>query len=220
MGFFKAYDMRGTFGKDFDLALVRRVGEALPKVVGGERWLVGRDCRTTSDAVRSALVEGLEAAGAAVTDIGLCTTPMVYYHTAAGEFDGSVMVTASHNPPTDNGLKVSKKTALPVGYANGLNEVERLATGPVPTQKAGTDPQNVGTGPLSAGSVPTQNAGTGPQKTRENAGTGPAKGARQARLRTTPLRWRGPCGRSCRTAARRTARRLSGAAGRRLWRTA
>ena len=126
MSFFKAYDMRGTFGADFDLDTVYKVGLALPRVVKGERWLVGRDCRTTSDAVHDALVKGLCEAGAAVSDLGLCTTPMVYYFTAADGFDGSVMITASHNPPTDNGLKVSKATALPVGYANGLNEVERL----------------------------------------------------------------------------------------------
>ena len=126
MGFFKAYDMRGTFGTDFDLDTVYKVGLALPKVVKGKRWLVGRDCRTTSDAVHDALVKGLSESGAEVSDLGLCTTPMVYYFTAADGFDGSVMITASHNPPTDNGLKVSKATALPVGYANGLNEVERL----------------------------------------------------------------------------------------------
>ena len=118
--------MRGTFGVDFDLDTVYKVGLALPKVVQGKRWLVGRDCRTTSDAVHDALVKGLSEAGAEVSDLGLCTTPMVYYFTAADGFDGSVMITASHNPPTDNGLKVSKATALPVGYANGLNEVEKL----------------------------------------------------------------------------------------------
>ncbi|MBR5548915.1 MAG: phosphomannomutase/phosphoglucomutase [Kiritimatiellae bacterium] len=126
MGFFKAYDMRGTFGADFDLDTVYKVGLALPKVIKGKRWLVGRDCRTTSDAVHDALVKGLSEAGAEVSDLGLCTTPMVYYFTAADGFDGSVMITASHNPPTDNGLKVSKATALPVGYANGLNEVEKM----------------------------------------------------------------------------------------------
>ncbi len=126
MGFFKAYDMRGTFGVDFDLDTVHKVGLALPQVVGGKRWLVGRDMRTTSVDVREALVQGLTEAEVAVTDLGLCTTPMVYFFTAEENFDGSVMVTASHNPPTDNGLKVSKKNALPVGYADGLDEVERL----------------------------------------------------------------------------------------------
>ena len=126
MGFFKAYDMRGTFGKDFDLVTVRRVGLALPQVVGGHRWLVGRDCRVTSSDVRDALVAGLQAAGAEVTDLGPATTPMVYFATAQGDFDGSVQITASHNPPSDNGLKVSRRGALPVGYSSGLAEVERL----------------------------------------------------------------------------------------------
>ncbi len=144
MSFFKAYDMRGTFGVDFDLETVYKVGRALPGVIAKAnrslsvsrrplsekpRVLVGRDCRTTSAAVRDALVKGLTEAGAEVTDLGLCTTPMVYFFTAEEDFDGSVMITASHNPPTDNGLKVSMRTALPVGYANGLNEVERLVLG-------------------------------------------------------------------------------------------
>lgn len=129
MSFFKAYDMRGTFGVDFDLPMIRKIGRALPKVVGGGRWLVGRDCRLTSEKVSAELVEGLREAGAEVTDLGLCTTPMVYFFTAEEGYDGSVMVTASHNPPSDNGLKVSLRGALPVGYANGLNRVEELVNG-------------------------------------------------------------------------------------------
>ena len=126
MGFFKAYDMRGTFGSDFDLDTVYRVGRALPRVVPGTRWLVGRDCRASSSAVRDALVAGLRAAGVEVVDLGLATTPMVYFFTAEEDFDGSVMITASHNPPSDNGLKVSRRGALPVGYESGLAEVEKL----------------------------------------------------------------------------------------------
>ena len=68
---------------------------------------------------------GLAEGGAEVTDLGLATTPMVYFFTAEDDFDASVMITASHNPPTDNGLKVSKRGALPVGYESGLAEVER-----------------------------------------------------------------------------------------------
>jgi len=131
MSFFKAYDMRGTYGVDFDLPLVERIGRELPEVLARangsptQRMLVGRDCRTTSPAVSAALVRGLSAAGVAVTDIGPCTTPMVYFFTAEDGYDGSVMVTASHNPPGDNGLKVSRRGALPVGYADGLDEVAR-----------------------------------------------------------------------------------------------
>ncbi len=141
MGFFKAYDMRGTYGVDFDLETVRKVGRALVQVLAERspdaagrplRILVGRDGRLTSEAVRDALVAGLREAGADVTDLGLCTTPMVYFFTAEDGYDGSVMVTASHNPPSDNGLKVSMRTALPVGYANGLDEVERLVSSPAP----------------------------------------------------------------------------------------
>ena len=126
MAFFKAYDMRGTFGADFDIDTVFRVGQALPQVVPGPRWLVGRDCRTTSPDISAALIDGLTSAGADVTDLGPCTTPMAYFFTAEDGYDGSVMVTASHNPPSDNGLKVSSRGARPVGYANGLDSVERL----------------------------------------------------------------------------------------------
>lgn len=126
MSFFKAYDMRGTFGVDFDAAKVYRIGRALPQVVPGRKWLVGMDCRLTGEAVKAALVKGLADSGMDVTDIGLCTTPMIYFFTARDGYDGSVMVTASHNPPADNGLKVSKRDALPVGYADGLDKVEKL----------------------------------------------------------------------------------------------
>ncbi|MBR3221044.1 MAG: phosphomannomutase/phosphoglucomutase [Kiritimatiellae bacterium] len=138
MAFFKAYDMRGTFGADFDIGTVFRVGRALPQVVPGPRWLVGRDCRTTSPDISAALIDGLTSAGADVTDLGPCTTPMTYFFTAEDDYDGSVMVTASHNPPSDNGLKVSSRGARPVGYANGLDRVERLvATGDGTERAAG-----------------------------------------------------------------------------------
>ena len=152
MSFFKAYDMRGAYGVDFDADTVFRVGRALPEVVSGGRWLVGRDCRVSSPEVSAALIAGLSAAGADVTDLGLCTTPMVYFFTAEDGYDGSVMVTASHNPPSDNGLKVSSVGARPVGYANGLDRVEALVsgrnTGAVPKTPAS---QNVRTVPGALG---------------------------------------------------------------------
>ena len=76
MSFFKAYDMRGEFGKDFDLETVFRIGRWLPVLLGARRMLVGRDARLSSEAVRDALCRGLTASGCAVDDMGLATTPM------------------------------------------------------------------------------------------------------------------------------------------------
>ena len=86
-----------------------------------------------------ALVRGICDAGAHVVDLGLTTTPMVYYTTARHQFDGSVQITASHNDAEYNGLKVSRSGAMPVGYANGLNRLEELVMHhtPVPVQKRG-----------------------------------------------------------------------------------
>ena len=130
MSFFKAYDMRGTYGVDFDLDTVYKIGLALPQRLAAKNWLIGRDCRETSPLMRDALVSGLVSAGCKVTDIGLVTTPMVYHFTAEDGYDASVMITASHNPPSDNGMKVSKAGALPVGYADGLADVEKMISGP------------------------------------------------------------------------------------------
>lgn len=137
MSFFKAYDMRGEYGRDFDLETVFRIGRWLPVVLGARRMLVGRDARLTSEAIREALCRGLTASGCDVDDMGLATTPMVYFFTAQGAYDASVQITASHNPPSHNGMKVSRAGALPVGYATGLSELEaRVVSGELPPEAA------------------------------------------------------------------------------------
>ena len=130
MSFFKAYDMRGTFGKDFDLDTVYRIGRWMPSVLGAENFLIGRDMRLSSEAMRNALCDGLTEAGANVDDMGICTTPMVYFFTAEKKYGASVQITASHNPAGDNGMKVSGRNAIPVGGETGLGLIqERVATG-------------------------------------------------------------------------------------------
>ena len=125
MGAFKAYDFRGIFGQDFDLDTVYKFGYFLPSLLKTDKVLIGRDMRTTSPQMFDALARGVTDAGADVYDMGLTTTPMVYYFTAQHHFDASVMITASHNPKEHNGLKVSTTNALPVGYDSGLGELER-----------------------------------------------------------------------------------------------
>lgn len=125
MGAFKAYDFRGVFGKDFDLDTVYKFGFFLPSLLKTDKVLVGRDMRVSTPQMFEALSRGITDAGADVYDMGLTTTPMVYYFTAQHHFDASVMITASHNPKEHNGLKVSTRNALPVGYDTGLGELER-----------------------------------------------------------------------------------------------
>ena len=125
MGAFKAYDFRGIFSKDFDLETIYKFGFFLPSLLHADKVLIGRDMRLTSDDMFHALARGITDAGADVYDMGLTTTPMVYYFTAKHGFPASVMITASHNPKEYNGLKVSRKDALPVGFDTGLGELEQ-----------------------------------------------------------------------------------------------
>ena len=134
---FKAYDIRGVFGADVTPELAYQVGRCLPALLDARTVLVGRDARTSSPALRDALVRGLSEAGAAVDDLGLATTPMVYFFTAEGGYGASVMITASHNPPEYNGFKVSKAGALPCGYDLGLKTVEAwIEAGTLPPKAA------------------------------------------------------------------------------------
>jgi phosphomannomutase len=127
MGIFKSYDIRGVWGREWDSGLAYRIGLKLPAVLQASDILVGRDARESSPAVFEALSRGILEAGCDVTDIGPATTPSVYFATAFYRYAGSVMITASHNPPEYNGLKISRAQAVPVGYGSGLEELERLA---------------------------------------------------------------------------------------------
>jgi phosphomannomutase len=141
MGIFKSYDIRGVFNREWTGATARDIGMHLPGLLEARRIAVGRDVRLSSEEVFSELTRGITEAGCDVADIGLCDTPAVYFATAHYGMDGSVMITASHNPPEYNGLKVSRRMAVPVGYDTGLSELERqIAAGipPSPPQRQGT----------------------------------------------------------------------------------
>jgi phosphomannomutase len=136
---FKAYDIRGIYGKDLDEDLAYKIGYFLPRVLNADRVLVGRDMRVHSESLFEALAQGIMDAGANVFDAGITTTPMIYWGTAKYNFPASVQITASHNQKEYNGFKVSGNNATPIGYDNGLNEIEKnvLAETPNPVTKPG-----------------------------------------------------------------------------------
>ena len=123
---FKAYDIRGEWGPDLNEEIAYRIGYFLHRILDVKTVLVGRDMRLSSDTLFEQLTRGITDSGVNVDDIGLSTTPMVYWSTARFGYDASVMITASHNPKHHNGLKISKTHALPVGYDTGLNKLEAL----------------------------------------------------------------------------------------------
>lgn len=126
MGAFKQYDFRGVFGEDFTTDDIYRFGFFLPALLKADKVLVGRDMRLSTPVIFDSLTRGITDAGADVCDMGMTTTPMVYYFTAKHHFKASVMITASHNPKEYNGLKVSREDALPVGLDTGLGELQRM----------------------------------------------------------------------------------------------
>ena len=140
MGAFHAYDIRGVYNVDFDKEVAYKVGYFLPELLSADKVLVGRDGRVSSPEIHEYLLKGLTDAGADVYDIGLSTTPMVYFGTAHYGFKASVQITASHNPAEYNGMKVSRENALPVGLDTGLGQIkEWVESGRecVPVEKKG-----------------------------------------------------------------------------------
>jgi phosphomannomutase len=124
MPVFKAYDLRGRYPDEIDEAFAERLGGAVVRFLKATRIAVGRDVRLSAPSIAAALARG---AGCQVVDIGLCTTPMLYYAVGQLGLDGGVMVTASHNPPQDIGFKICRERAFPLSETTGLQEIEKLS---------------------------------------------------------------------------------------------
>lgn len=132
MGAFHAYDIRGIYNVDFNKDDVYKIGYFIPRLLNTKQVLVGRDVRVSSPEVFAFLCKGITDAGADVYDLGLATTPMVYWTTAKYGFKASVQITASHNSKEYNGLKVSRENALPVGFDTGLETIKNwMVTEPI-----------------------------------------------------------------------------------------
>ena len=98
----------------------------LPKLLNVERVLVGYDTRLSSLEIFESLTRGILDCGCDVYDMGLSTTPMVYYATATHGFGASIQITASHNGKEYNGFKISRDKAMPVGGDTGLMTLKSM----------------------------------------------------------------------------------------------
>ncbi|CAB3713888.1 phosphomannomutase/phosphoglucomutase [Achromobacter aegrifaciens] len=106
---FKAYDIRGTVPEEIDARFAHSLGMAAgtqAREQGARSIVVGRDGRLSSVELAAALQAGLRSAGMHVIDIGMATTPMVYFATRLMDTGAGIAVTGSHNPPAHNGFKI------------------------------------------------------------------------------------------------------------------
>ena len=124
---FKAYDIRGVYPADINGDIAEKIGRAYIEFTGAKKVVVGRDMRPHSQELFDGLARGMTAQGADVIDLGLSSTPQSYFANGTLKADGSVMITASHNPGEWNGFKLCKAQAVPISGATGIMDIKRIA---------------------------------------------------------------------------------------------
>jgi phosphomannomutase len=138
---FKSYDVRGLVGSQVTQGLAWKVGFGTATYLMGllppesrakpeEQWIVvGHDMRPTSADFAHTVGEGIRATGAGAILIGEVETPAVYYAVGSMKALGGVQVTASHNPITYNGFKITGTRCVPVGMGSGLEKIKGIVAG-------------------------------------------------------------------------------------------
>lgn len=125
-GIFKAYDIRGVYPNQLGEKTAEKIGRAFVQFLDAEKVVVGRDMRPHSIKLFEALTRGMTKQGADVIDIGMASTPMTYFANGKLEADGSIIITASHNPAEWNGFKMCREQAIPLSGLTGIADIEKL----------------------------------------------------------------------------------------------
>ncbi|TPW27572.1 phosphohexomutase domain-containing protein [Pararhizobium mangrovi] len=144
---FKAYDVRGSIPGEINAAFAYRFAQAASMRLQPSAVVLGHDMRADSPALASSLAQGFLDCGVDVLPLGQCGTEEVYFHTARTDADAGLMVTASHNPASDNGIKMVLKGATAATRDNAFDGIEErvrqfgdLARVPVFSARGGLHP--------------------------------------------------------------------------------
>ena len=127
---FRAYDIRGVYPTEVNEETVYSIGRAFIKFLKETSKkekltvAVGRDCRSSSPSLFESLTKGIRDQGAEVIDIGMSTTPMLYFSVISLDLDGGVEITASHNSGEQNGLKLVREEARPISGTSGIEDIK------------------------------------------------------------------------------------------------
>ena len=124
---FKAYDVRGKLGEEFNEDIAYAIGRAFAQGLGARTIVVGGDVRLTSHGLKLAVARGIMDAGSDVVDLGVTGTEEIYFAAFHLDVDGGIEITASHNPMDYNGMKFIGKGAAPISGEAQLGAIRRLA---------------------------------------------------------------------------------------------
>ena len=125
---FRTYDIRGKFPEDYTLETAVTIGKAFGKLFGiNKNVIIGGDVRLSTPILKTALTLGLMESGCNVKDIGVCTTPTIYFLAANNiNVDFGIMITASHNPIDYNGIKVCDHNGVSYHFDNFFRQIKTL----------------------------------------------------------------------------------------------
>jgi phosphomannomutase/phosphoglucomutase len=131
---YREYDIRGVADRDLTSPVVRGIGRGLGVLLRPDdgatakpRIAIGRDCRLSGPRIAQDLIGGLRASGADVVDVGIGPTPYLYFAAHHLKTQGSVMITGSHNPADENGLKIMRGKAS--FFGEDIQKLGRLVQG-------------------------------------------------------------------------------------------
>ncbi len=134
---FKPYDIRGIVPDELDESVAEAIGAAFARLTGAPSVVIMHDMRTSSPLLAGAFGRGVAGQGADVVAGGLGSSDMLYYASGSLDIPGA-MITASHNPPKYNGIKLCRSGARPIGEDTGLAELRETAERGLPAQQGRT----------------------------------------------------------------------------------
>lgn len=123
---FKAYDIRGIYGEDLTDEIAYLFGRGLVMYLNASNVAIGRDMRLSSPKIAENLIKGITDQGANACDLGEISTDSLYFAVGKFGYPAGVMITASHNPPQYNGMKVCREQAIPLSGDEGLRQIRDL----------------------------------------------------------------------------------------------
>jgi phosphomannomutase len=141
---FKSYDVRGIYPSEINEDVAYQIGRCFAPLLRAKTIAVGRDMRPSGERLFNAFAKGASEAGADVIDVGLVSTDALYFAVGKYGYDGGVMITASHNPATYNGMKFTREQAQAISLETGLAQIrDQIVAGALPPKAAtpGTIPR-------------------------------------------------------------------------------